>query len=126
MSDLPPSVQTYFESLSSFDRERYLSSFTVDAVVRDPYGSPELFGPEGLNEFFDRFERTWSQFNMAPGHAYPAGNRVAVAWSVSAVSHKGSAASFAGVNVFALAEDGSIEKLDGYWDFKAMLAQLNR
>lgn len=116
-------ISDYFAALNSLDREAYVACFTEDALLRDPYGGPVLTGTAGLNKFFDGMERTWQRFQMTPGDAYPAGDRVAVPWEAVATAGNGKEARFAGVNVFTLRDD-KISQLDGYWDFKAMVAQI--
>lgn len=118
-------ISNYFSALNNLDRDAYVTCFTADAVVRDPYGGPVLTGVEGLHKFFKGMERTWNDFQITPGDSYPAGNRVAVPWQVTATAKSGKTAEFAGVNVFTLAENGKIDQLDGYWDFKAMVAQIS-
>ncbi len=116
-------ISEYFAALNTLDRARYLACFTEDTVLRDPYGGPVLEGEGGLNKFFDGLERTWQSFDMQPADAFASGDRVAVLWKTEAVAHSGKQAQFTGVNVFTLAGD-KISRLDGYWDFRAMIAQI--
>lgn len=123
-TELAPAIREYFDALTALDREAYVAAFASDASVQDPYGGPVLEGEEGLNKFFDGMERTWQSFRMTPEKGYKSGNRVAVPWSTAAMARNGKRAEFEGVNVFELAEDGRIQRLEGYWDFKGMLAQI--
>ena len=118
-------ISDYFAALNHLDRDAYIACFTEDAVVRDPYGGPTLHGEEGLHKFWKGMERTWESFEMRPEAEYPAGDRVAVPWQTTARSKAGKTAEFAGVNVFTLDDEGKIKQLDGYWDFKAMVAQIS-
>lgn len=118
-------IGDYFDAVSHIDRPAYLACFSQDAVVHDPYGGRPLTGVDGLNKFMDGMEGTWSEFSMNPGAAFSSGNRVAVNWSVVATAKSGKQAEFAGINVFTLTEEGKISQLEGYWDFKAMLAQIS-
>lgn len=124
MTDLSPTLRNYFDALNNIDRDLYIACFTEDAVVRDPYGGPVYEGTDGLQRFFKGMERTWSEFAMKPRAAYSGADRVAVPWTTTAVAQNGRQAEFSGVNVFVVAEDGRIRKMDGYWDFKGMLAQI--
>lgn len=125
MSNLHPAVANYFDALNTLHREAYLACFVEDAVVQDPYGGPIYEGREGLNKFFDGMERTWSTFRMTPEKAYRGGHRYAVPWTVEATAKNGRTATFSGVNLFTLDEpDERISRLEGYWDFKGMLAQI--
>jgi steroid delta-isomerase-like uncharacterized protein len=118
-------IDDYFQALSRIDRDAYLACFSQDATVLDPYGAPALHASEGLNKFMDNMERTWESFEMTPGASYAAGDRVAVNWEAKATARSGKTAEFAGINVFTLNEDGLISRLEGYWDFKAMVAQIS-
>lgn len=118
------SIENYRQALNSLDRAAYVSCFTPDVALCDPYGPRSLHGLEGAHKFFDGLERTWRAFHMTYGDAFASADRVALTWRVEAVAHSGKTAHFAGINVFTLAEDGLICRLDGYWDFKAMAAQL--
>jgi steroid delta-isomerase-like uncharacterized protein len=118
-------ISDYFAALNNLDREAYVACFSADALLRDPYGGQTLQGIAGLQQFFQGMERTWAYFQMTPVAHYPAGDRVAVPWQAKATAKSGKTAEFAGVNIFTLAEDGKIKQLDGYWDFKAMVAQIS-
>ena len=123
-NDAESSVDRYFRAVSELDRDAYLDSFSRDAVLRDPYNGPEHRGQPGLNAFFDGLEKTWDSFEMVPEEAYRSGSRVAVPWKASGTAKSGKTADFAGVNVFSLDDDGRIERLEGYWDYEEMVAQL--
>ena len=118
-------ISNYFAALSAMDRQTYLACFDENAEVLDPYGGRPLQGQVGLNKFMDGMERTWDIFSMVPGESYASGNRVAVNWSTTATAKSGKTAQFAGINVFTLTEEGLISRLEGYWDFKAMVAQIS-
>ena len=123
-NDAESAVDRYFRAVSDLDRDAYLNSFGPDAVLRDPYGGPVRQGRAGLNAFFDGMEQTWDSFEMVPRDRYRAGDRVAVSWTASGTATNGKTADFAGVNIFTLDDEGRISQLDGYWDYKAMAAQL--
>jgi ketosteroid isomerase-like protein len=116
---------SYFAALNGLNREAYLACFTTDALLQDPYGARPLPGTAGLHKFMDGMERTWASFQITPGEAYAAGDRVAIPWHCTAVAKSGKTAHFAGINVFTLHENGLIAQLEGYWDFKAMVAQIS-
>ncbi len=118
-------VARYFAALNGIDRDAYLACFSEDALVLDPYGGRPLSGIPGLHKFMDGMERTWNSFQMTPGQPYAAGDRVAIAWRCTAIAKSGKTANFAGINVFTLTADGLISQLEGYWDFRAMVAQIS-
>ncbi len=118
-------TDNYFAALNAIDRDAYVACFAEDALLQDPYGGRPLQGTAGLHKFMDGMERTWASFQMTPGDAFAAGDRVAVAWRCTATAKSGKTANFAGIDVFTLSADGLIVQLDGYWDFKAMAAQIS-
>lgn len=118
-------TDSYFAALNGLDREAYLACFAENALLQDPYGGRPLQGTTGLHKFMDGMERTWASFQMTPGDAHAAGDRVAIPWRCTAVAKSGKTAHFAGVNVFTIDESGLISQLDGYWDFKAMVSQIS-
>lgn len=115
----------YFEALSAMDRQAYVACFSEDAVVHDPYGGRPINGRQGLSKWFDGLERTWSTFLIEPGDFHVSGNRVAATWTVRAEAQSGKPAVFSGIDVFTVGDDELISRLEGYWDFAAMLAQIH-
>lgn len=118
-------IHDYFTALSEIDRHAFLACFGQNATLHDPYGGRPLQGVDGLNRFMDGMQRTWDRFSMIPGIPHAAGDRIAVNWDAAAVSKSGKTAHFSGINVFTLNEEGLIDQLEGYWDIKAMLAQIS-
>lgn len=121
----PSTISNYFAALNGMNRAAYVACFTDDAEVLDPYGGRPLQGTAGLNKFMDGLERTWATFTMTTYEGYGAGDRFAVRWTASATAKSGKTAHFGGINLFTLNSDGLITRLEGYWDFKAMVAQIS-
>jgi steroid Delta-isomerase len=117
--------ERYFSALNRLDRSAYLAAFTADAVVMDPYGGRPFEGHDGLNKFLNGMERTWGSFQMLPQEYFISGDRAAVKWQTEASAKSGKSASFAGINVFTINEEGLISRLEGYWDAAAMMAQIS-
>lgn len=115
----------YFAAVSSLDRVAYLACFSEEAVVHDPYGGRPWQGHEALAKFFSGMERTWASFTMTPGEAFVSGNRLATTWTAQGTSKNDKSATFSGINVFTVNDDGLITQLEAYWDFKAMVAQIS-
>ena len=118
-------ISSYFAALNAIDRDAFLICFSPDAVVLDPYGGRPFQGTAGLHKFMDGMERTWDKFELTPGERFAAGDRVAVSWQAQATTKSSKTAVFKGIDVFTLNEDGLITRLEGYWDFKAMIAQIS-
>jgi steroid delta-isomerase-like uncharacterized protein len=114
----------YFEALSDLDQEAYLSCFAARAELHDPYGGRPFVGRDGLEKWFEGMLRTWSEFAMRPESTFVSGDRVAVQWQAEGRAKSGKRAEFGGINVFTVDSDGLISRLQGYWDFAAMVAQI--
>jgi len=114
----------YFEALSQINQDDFLSCFAVDAALHDPYGGKPFVGSEGLGKWFDGFEKTWKEFSIAAEESYSSGDGTAVKWAATGATHSGKKASFSGIDVFFLDENGLILRMDGYWDAAAMMAQI--
>ena len=117
--------ERYFRALGSLDEGNYLACFSSDAVLRDPYGSKEFAGHDGLAKWFAGMVRTWTHFSMRPVSHYVSGDRAAICWTADAVAKSGKSATFDGISVITVEESGLISELDGYWDATAMLAQIS-
>ncbi len=115
----------YFQALSEIDREDYLSCFSTDAGLFDPYGGKPFKGHEGLAKWFASMERTWSKFTMKPVAQYISGDRLAIQWQATGRAGSGKIANFSGINVFTMDKSGLITQLEGYWDMGSMIAQIS-
>ncbi len=117
-------IDQYFKALSQIDRNDFLSCFSADAELHDPYGGRPFVGSEGLSKWFDSFERTWTEFSIEAEESHSSGDGTAVKWAATGATHSAKRASFSGIDVFFLNENGLISRMDGYWDAPAMLAQI--
>ncbi|MCL4869328.1 MAG: nuclear transport factor 2 family protein [Anaerolineae bacterium] len=125
MDSIISASDRYFAAVSALDKTAYLACFAEDAVAHDPYGGRPWQGHEGLSKFFGGMERTWASMSMTPGETYQSGGRVATTWSAQGTSKNGKTATFAGINIFTVNDDGLITQLEAYWDFQAMVAQIS-
>lgn len=118
-------AERYMEALNSLDRDAYMACFARDAELLDPYGGRKFSGIEGLSKWFGGMESTWETFSMKLTEYFASGDRLAVRWRTSAFARNGKTASFEGINVFTVDEDGLISRLEGYWDAAQMMAQIS-
>lgn len=114
----------YFNALSNINLEDFLVCFNNDAALHDPYGGKPFEGKEGLNKWFDGFKRTWKEFSIEAEEAFFCGDRAAVKWAARGAANTGMNATFSGIDIFTIDENGLITRMDGYWDALSMLAQI--
>ncbi len=118
-------ARRYFDALGALDKQTFLDCFGSEAELHDPYGGPVFQGPDGLSKWFKGMERTWESFSMKPTDSYESGDRVAAKWKATAIAKNGKTASFEGINVFTVDDDGLISRLEAYWDASSMMAQIS-
>lgn len=115
----------YFSALKEIDGDAYIACFSEDAEVHDPYGSQPFVGRIGLEKWFHGLDRTWQSFDIEPLNSFTSGDRIAVQWKAEATSKSGKSATFKGINVFTINEDGLIDRQESYWDMSDMIAQIS-
>lgn len=117
-------VENYIRALNSLDADAYMSLFSPDCVVLDPYGVNEFTGEEGLQQFFKGMSKTWRFFEMRIDNMFGGGeDRMAIRWSVSATAQSKRSAEFSGISIFIFNGE-KIARLEAYWNLKHMLAQI--
>lgn len=117
-------IEAFMHSLNRLDADAYVSMFTSDCVVNDPYATSKYEGESGLRQFFEGLLKTWHFFEMRADGLYQGGDdRMAVRWSVSATAKNRRTADFSGISIFVFAGD-KIASLDAYWNLQAMLQQI--
>lgn len=117
-------VRRYAEALGSADKDTFVSLFTEDVHFEDPVGTKVHTGHDGVAAFHAGLRRAWASLSMTTHIIEPRGNRVAVSWSARGRSASGTEITFDGIDVMFVHEDGRIERLEGYWDFEDVVAQM--
>lgn len=108
------------------DLEAWLSCFAEDAVSYDPVGGPALTGHAALRQFFQGLAGAFTKVSLTEDHVFVSGNGAAVKFTGRGTGKNGREVVFEGIDVFEINEDGKIQRLWGYWDPVAMIAQLQR
>ncbi len=116
-------VNTYFDAICNLNCEAWLATFAADAVSHEP-GNPPLAGHDMLRAFFNGVAGGFETIEMRPKEIYVVGNEAGVKWAASGLGKTGRQASFEGIDIFTLNDDGKIQTLKAYWDPAAMMAQL--
>ena len=114
----------YFEALSNMDQDQFVSCFTPEAELHDPYGGRPFVGSDGLSKWFAGFLDTWERFSISAEVPFTCKENTAVKWTARGEAKSRKVAEFSGINLFTVNMDGKIERMDGYWDAPAMLAQI--
>ena len=117
-------VNDYFAATRAMDMEAWLATFADGAVSYDPVGGPPLEGHDGLRQFFQGITGAFEKVGLKEEKVFISGNGAAVSWTGHGVGKNGREVSFEGIDVFEINEDGKIQKMWGYWDPAAMMAEL--
>lgn len=124
-SSIKQCINDYFTALRNNDLDAWLATFAVDGANHDPAGSPPNIGHAALQQFYLMVTATFASVDIAPDAYLLQGHRAAVTWKAQAVSHKGRAVQFAGIDVFEMNAAGKIQTLWGFWDPAALFTELN-
>ncbi len=108
-------VDAYVDAYNRDDRQRFLDAFAADGVIVDPVGTPAHVGVEARGAFWDGVHQLSETLTLDVHHVHVAGDGAAMVFTVLARTGEAGVAMDA-VDVFRVADDGSIAELAAYWD----------
>lgn len=117
-------VNAYFAAIRELNVDAWLRTFATDAVSHDPVGGMPLEGHAALRGFFEAVAGGFRSIDIRGDQIFVAGQSAAVKWTLHGVGKNGKKATAEGIDVFEFNEHGKIQRLFGYWDPAAMMAQL--
>lgn len=117
-------VNEYFSALGNADEDGFTRLFSDDVWFCDPLGTPILEGHAGVAKFLRGLRRSWSSFSAQTQAVHVRGPRAAASWSAKGLSATGKNISFDGIDVFEMADDGTIQRVEGYWDLESVVGQM--
>ena len=122
--DVLGTIGRYFEALGADDGEAFAALFSEDVHFEDPVGGTVLTGRDGVMKFHRGVARAWESLDMQAEDVFVRGSRAAVYWDAEGRSRSGKDIDFDGINVLVLDDDGLIRRMEGYWDFEDVIAQM--
>ncbi len=117
-------VEAYFAAISSQDVEALTAVFSPDGVMEDPVGTRPIQGRDGFQRFLDGITSTFNEMILTPAESFHAGGEVAVRWTAQGRSKEGVEVHYGGIDVFSFDEEGRVTRMRGYWEPRALFAQL--
>jgi steroid delta-isomerase-like uncharacterized protein len=116
----------YFQAIGRADADSFAALFSADAHFEDPVAgpAPALIGEEGVRRFHKGLRRAWQSLRMDVDDVFVRGSRAAVRWHATGLSTTGKDIDFEGINIVTFDEAGRISRLEGYWDFEGVIAQM--
>ncbi|MHB2020455.1 MAG: nuclear transport factor 2 family protein [Candidatus Xenobia bacterium] len=116
-------VSAYFDAASKRDVERWLQAFSPDAENHDPLDGQPVRGHEALRQYFTMTSDVLQSFSVEADNIFVSGHGAAVKFSASATVRDRNV-TFEGIEVFEFNAEGKIQRMWGYWNPAALLAQL--
>ena len=117
-------AEAYFAAISSLDPDALVAVFAPDGAMHDPVGSRPIEDEEGLRRFVASIAENFDAMVLTPDESFHAGGEVAVRWTGRGRSKQGVEVEYAGIDLFAFDDQDRITLMKGYWDPKALFAQL--
>jgi steroid Delta-isomerase len=117
-------VATYFTALRARDADAWVATFAANAVLHDPVGQPPLEGHAAIRHFAEQVFGLCTAFGLTEESIFLAGNEAAVKWNGHAVGKNGREITFAGIEVIAVNEAGTIQTVRAYWNPVPVLTEL--
>lgn len=119
-------VRAYFEAIAHADADDFAALFSADVHFEDPVAgpAPALIGEDGVRRFHKGLRRAWQSLHMDVDEVFVRGSQAAVRWDATGHSASGKEIDFEGINIITVDEAGRISRLEGYWDFEGVIAQM--
>ena len=109
-------IRSYFDTITTRAKAAWMALFDKRAMLHEPVGATPGEGSDGLEQVWQVFTGPFSKLSMQVDEVFYAGSGAAVRWSANAFAVNGRAASFAGISVFEVGDDGLIQTVMSYWD----------
>lgn len=118
-------IEGLIAALGNKDKTAYGNLFSVDAVIRDPFGGSEFKGLAGVKQHFENIFKVWFYYDMRITSYYMGGDsRIALRWSVSATAINNRTIDFTGISIYGFDVDEKIVLVETYWNYKHILDQI--
>jgi steroid delta-isomerase len=108
-------ITTYVATLNSRDPDAIAALFAEDAVQADPASNPPNVGRDAIRAFFTASIEASEGWTFSAPAVHTCGDHVAFDFHI-AVESGGSTMTMAGIEVFAVDDNGQIASVNAYWD----------
>jgi steroid delta-isomerase len=113
-------VDAYCAALTNGDRDAYVGSFTEDAWIEDPVGTPKHEGREAIGAFFDQATALADSIELRlSGPVRVAGGECAFPMQIRP-SVGGTTMCMPCIDVMTFDDDGKITTMRAFWDAAEM------
>jgi steroid Delta-isomerase len=117
-------VAAYVAATGAMDANAVADAFAPDGVSNDPVGTPPHDGRTAIRQFMEGILTEAESVTTTPDQVFIAGDSAAFKWTVQLTTKHGRSATFEGIDVIQVNDDGKIQSLHAYWDPAPVLAVL--
>ena len=117
-------VAEYFAAVRAADVDRWVNTFTPDAITHDPVGTPPIVGHEALHGFLTHIITSFKSVALTEDQVYVNGVSAAVHWHGLAIAQSGKQVHFSGIDVIDTNGEGKITLVRAFWDPAPVFALL--
>lgn len=120
-------IEHYFMSTHVADNkvEAMVACFAKDSVCHNPAEGSAIYGQDELRRFFQSMADLFQEITLTATFISVNGNEVAAKWTGQGISKSGKSATFEGIDVFEVNEDGKIQTMKAYWNPAAISHNAN-
>src|SRR5687768_17498624 len=117
-------IADYFAAICAMNVDAWVDTFAADAISYDPAHSPGAQGHAALRQFFTAIGGAFESIKFTEESTFICGQSAAVKWRGEGVGKNGRKVAFESIDLFEVNGDGKIQRMWGYWDPAAMMAEL--
>jgi steroid delta-isomerase len=117
-------VAAYVAATGSMDANAVADVFAPDGVSNDPVGTPPHEGRDAIRQFIEGTLAATEHVTATADQIFVAGDSAAFKWTVQLTTKHGRSATFEGIDVIQVNDQGKIQTLHAYWDPAPVLAVL--
>ena len=115
-------VAEYFAAIRAMDADRWVATFTPDAVSHDPVGAPPHRGHQALHSFLSGVGSMFDELALTEDSVFVNGDSAAVKWTGTGLGKNGAKVAFEGIDVIECNPEGKIVLVHAFWDPGPVLA----
>ena len=106
-------VNDYVQSFVKQDRDLFMNALADNVEQEDPAGSPRNVGKDALGKFWETLWGIAESIEFEERELYVSGSEAALVFSLTQHKKDGTSATFDGVDMFRVDDDGNIAEVKG-------------
>lgn len=106
-------VTDYVQSFVKQDRDLFMNALADDVEQEDPAGSPRNVGKDALGKFWETLWEACESIEFQDRELYVSGSEGALVFTLTQHLKDGTSATYKGVDIFRVDDDGNIAEVKG-------------